>query len=102
ALALIGAPGPDSGALSATLALRADSQRFDPRRQGCGLQPEQLSRAGGSRHPAVRGLQGRPDVVRFELADLGVGPHAVSALEPFFGDMDGTGRGRKSKTPLTN
>ena len=53
-LVLMSAADPGSDALSVPRALRADSQRFDPGRQGRGFQPEQLGRAAGAGHLAHR------------------------------------------------
>ena len=47
-LVLMSAADPGSHALYVPRVLRADSQRFDPGRQGRGFQPEQLGRATGA------------------------------------------------------
>jgi hypothetical protein len=76
------------------------SQRFDPRCQGRGLQAEQLDRASGTRDLAFRSLQRRPDVVHFELSDLGVGPHTVGFRDEGLGNPGGTGRDGSSTLSL--
>jgi len=72
-----------------------DPQRFDPRRQRCGLHPEQLGRAAGAGDLTIGGRERRPDVVCFQLSDLCVCADAASISHQCLGGGKGRGRSRE-------